>query len=321
MALTGRLLVDNTDAYTTYGFVLKDYAPLLTMPTYKTVATNDWHEQDGLDADLTNPVLGGRQFALKFGLSHPLTESEAQAMLYALTSQVYHSFEFPHIGKTFMLRLVSNGSFAQNVRFDTLSLTFAEDVVNIPAVTFPTAESVPQQGYILDDADFALFGCQVVKGTRDTFLKFAQPKEALKRSISIDNGIAYDIGDTIRLKPRDITINLHIRTASVADFWAQWYALWNAVLKIDTDTSIITERAVRTIEGDGMTFRAYYKQNKVDRFLLIDGGGVWCDFSITFTVIAYSRGDEWYYLITEDGFPLLFQDDDSDDPRHYMRIR
>ena len=310
---TGRLYIDGMDAYTNYGLYtgFDELAPLLVLPTYKTVDTNDWHEDDGLEADLSAPLLDGRQFTLNMHLRHPYTESEAQVLLSDLTSQVYHTLYIPWLGRTYNVRYVNNGTFAQNTVFDTLSLTFAEDAVTIPTVSVPTQETGIKLGYFIDDADFALYGCTVVKGTRDSFLKFAATKEALKRSASTHSGIIYDSGDTVRLKTRDITVKLHIRTADVATFWARWYALWNAVLAPEA----------RTIEGDGLTFQCYYKSNAVTRLMPTSDGGVWCDFSITFAVIAYSRGDEWYYLVTEDGTPVIFESDSETEPQYYIRIR
>ncbi len=313
MALTGRIIINGLDAFTNYGLVFQNdgLKSLLQMPQFKKVEVYDWHEEDGLEADLSAPLLDGRQFTLNFGISHPDAESEAQVLLSDLASQVYHTLHIPWLGRTYTVRYVSNGSFAQNARFDTLSLTFAEDAVTIPTVAVPTQETGISMGYFIDDADFALYGCTVVKGTRDSFLKFAATKEALKRSVSTLSGIIYDSGDTVRLKSRDITVKLHIRTPDVPTFWARWYALWNAVLAPEA----------RTIEGDGMTFQCYYKSNAVQKFMPTIEGGVWCDFSITFAVLAYSRGDEWLYLVTEDGVPVIFEEDDESNPNYYIRIR
>lgn len=313
MALTGRIIINGLDAFTNYGLVFQNdgLKSLLQMPQFKKVEVYDWHEEDGLEADLSAPLLDGRQFTLNFGISHPDAESEAQVLLSDLASQVYHTLYIPWLGRTYTVRYVSNGSFAQNARFDTLSLTFAEDAVTIPTVAVPTQETGISMGYFIDDADFALYGCTVVKGTRDSFLKFAATKEALKRSVSTLSGIIYDSGDTVRLKSRDITVKLHIRTPDVPTFWARWYALWNAVLAPEA----------RTIEGDGMTFQCYYKSNAVQKFMPTIEGGVWCDFSITFAVLAYSRGDEWLYLVTEDGVPVIFEEDDESNPNYYIRIR
>lgn len=313
MALTGRIIINGLDAFTNYGLVFQNdgLKSLLQMPQFKKVEVYDWHEEDGLEADLSAPLLDGRQFTLNFGISHPDAESEAQVLLSDLASQVYHTLHIPWLGRTYTVRYVSNGSFAQNARFDTLSLTFAEDAVTIPTVAVPTQETGISMGYFIDDADFAIYGCTVVKGTRDSFLKFAATKEALKRSVSTLSGIIYDSGDTVRLKSRDITVKLHIRTPDVPTFWARWYALWNAVLAPEA----------RTIEGDGMTFQCYYKSNAVQKFMPTIEGGVWCDFSITFAVLAYSRGDEWLYLVTEDGVPVIFEEDDESNPNYYIRIR
>lgn len=41
---------DNVDVYSNYGLYVKNYAPLLTMPQYKSssITTTDWHESDGV---------------------------------------------------------------------------------------------------------------------------------------------------------------------------------------------------------------------------------------------------------------------------------
>lgn len=313
--LTGHLYIDGVDAYTNYGLFVKDdgLKGLLQWPQFKasSIPTVNWHEYDGIEADLSAPVLDGRQFQLSFHINHPDAESEAQVLLSDLTSQVYHTFNFPLLGKTYVLRLVTNPNFLQKTDFDTLSLTFAEDNVAVPTATVPMQETGIPYGYIIDDADFALYGCTVFKGTRDSFLKFASPKPALKVSTITSNGVSYDSGDSVRLSSRDITMHLHIRTANIADFWARWNALWAVVLA----------PSYRTVEGDGMVFQCYYKSNAISKFLMFDDGGVWCDFTITFAVLSYSRGEEWFYLITEDGYPVIFEDDDSSNPAHYVRIR
>ena len=66
--MRGRLYIDSKDAYAEYGVFLTDqglnemiaYAPL------KAVNFNDWQEQDGIEADLSNPVLDTKDGTMKF---------------------------------------------------------------------------------------------------------------------------------------------------------------------------------------------------------------------------------------------------------------
>ncbi len=318
--LRGRLFIDNQDAYEYYGLYVKDYTPLIAYPQYKSLQTNDWHERDGVEVDLSNPVLNSRQFVLQFYCGRPEGVSDAQVLLSDLASTVYHSFYFAEIDKTYILRMIDTPSFSQNSRFDNFSITFCEDNVPMPNGGVPSTVTGISLGYTIDDADFALYGCTVLKGTRDSFLKFSKPKEAWKSNYSIMHGVIYDANDNVRLKSKDITIKLHIRTSSVSEFWERWDALWTAVFLVkDTEGLSAAERIV---EGDGMIFRCYYKKNDVSEFLFTPEGGIWCDFTITFSVIAYNRGDAWYYLEMEDGVPVLYEyDNENNDNPTLVRIR
>lgn len=318
--LKEKLFINNQDAYENYGLYIKDYTPLIPYPPYKSIKTNDWHEQDGVEADLSCPVLSGRSITLQFYTGRPDGVSEAQVFLSDLLSKVYHTFYFPKIGKTYKFRLVSGPSFNQNKRFDKFSLTFAEDNIAIPTEVVPFVATGIPLGYTIDDADFAQYGCTVLQGTRDSLLKFSQPKEALQNNSNQLSGVIYDSNDIVRLRSKDITIKLHIRTKTISEFWQKWDSLWSSVFAVNTEEGL--NAAVRVIEGDGMTFRCYYKKNAVDRFLFTPEGGVWCDFSITFAVLSYNRGDEWYYLAMEDDSPVLFEDgDETDENSTLVRIR
>ena len=318
MALTGRLIIDGTDAYTNYGVVLNNYAQLIQWPQYKAVETNNWHEEDGLQADLSNPVLAGRTFSLSFSVRHLENNMMAQSLLAMLAEQVYHTLYFPQLNKTFEnVRYVSNSNFATNEKWDTLTLAFAQDIVEKPDTAIPEDYTAPQLGYTIDDCDFGLFGCTVTKGTRASMWKYANAKENQKQESKYVGGITYDSADGIHLSSRDITVNLHMHS-SLALFWSNWNALWSLVFKVDSTKG--TSAAVRVVEGDGMEFQCYYKSNAVSRFLLLDDGEVWCDFTITFSVLAYNRGADWFYLATQASEQVTTEDQDVEDNPLYVRI-
>ena len=295
-----RLIIDCDDAYSTYGLFLKNggLAALIGWPQFKKVKTTDWYEENGLEADLISPVLDGRTVQLPFHLAHHNTPSMARILLDVLTTvptggSVYHTFAIPRLGVSYSLRYVNNGSYNMNEAFDTFTLSMAEDSVTKPAlgnnvtldfgnnvtetftIAIPTSESVPLSGYAIDGYDMALFGMYVVKGTLDSFQKYPRVKEALKRNISIQNGVLYDGSGSIQVMPQDVTMKLHIQSSDVTLFWKMWYALF-AVLMSDGE---------RMLYGGGRFFACYYKSVKVDKFVLLSDNSVWCDFSLSLAVL------------------------------------
>lgn len=318
MALTGRIIIDGQDAYTGFGVVLSDYSKIIQWPQYKAVETNNWHEEDGLEADLSNPALAGRTFSVSFSVRHLDNNLRAQTLLSMLSEQVYHTLYFPQLGKTFSdVRYVSNSNFATNEKWDTLTLVFAQDSVERPSGETPQAYTAPPLGYTIDDADFGLFGCTVTRGTRASMWKYASAKENQKTDSRYTSGISYDSSDGVHLSSRDITVNLHMHS-SLALFWSNWNALWSLVFKVDSTRG--SSAAVRVVEGDGMTFQCYYKSNAVSRFFLTENNEVWCDFTITFTVLAYSRGSDWFYLASQAEEQVTTEDQDVEDSPVFVRI-
>lgn len=293
--LINRLIIDGTDAYSEYGLYMKEnaLAALLAWPQFKKITTNDWHEEDGLEADLQSPVLDGRNVQLQFHLGHADSPSKARALISALKSTVYHTFAFKELGITYQLRYASNGAFSMNETFDTLTLTMAEDSVTKPVIgstvtlnfannvtrTFtiavPAIPSVHLSGYLLDGIDMARFGAYVTKGTLDSFQKAGTVKENMKRNVSVVNGIIYDSTATPTTKPQDVTINMVIHASSVVDFWKKWYALFAKLMA----------SGAHTLFGGGKRLSCYYKSCKPSIFYLLPDGGVWCEFSVTMAVL------------------------------------
>jgi hypothetical protein len=74
------LYIDNIDVYSAYGVYVMEDGPngLAGMPSFKKVTSTDWHEQSGVDADLKDLVLGGRQFSVAFHSSHRIPSATAQ---------------------------------------------------------------------------------------------------------------------------------------------------------------------------------------------------------------------------------------------------
>lgn len=302
--LAGRLLIDGIDAYNNYGIFVKDGGlnGLIAMPSFKAIDTYDWHEENGVDADLTAPVLDGRQFQMTFWI---VDRGWAEDLFADLSNGAYHEFYFPRLQRTYTLRLVSNGTFTNQpgTRYSQVTLTFAEDDPSLPTmpVDMPLpygASGVSQNGYEIDGADLSQFGMWVTKGTDQTIYKAANVKDNLKVNLKQRQGIIYDPQD-VRFKARDITLHLHLKTATIGEFWSKWDALFATLMQPD-------ER-VFFFNTIGTYYNCYYKSCSVSKFI-IDDSIVWCDFSVVLTCLSYTAETEWLYLITEDGQYVITED-------------
>lgn len=134
MTATARIIVDGVDTFARFGvFALETgLNDLLAYPPLKTVEANDWHEQEGIDADLSAPRLNGREVSIKIGatgeLGAPQTIAKIDAFLAFLRQSVYRVFRFQFLGgREYTLRLVGepNLTIAQALGFVTLK--FADD--------------------------------------------------------------------------------------------------------------------------------------------------------------------------------------------------
>ena len=66
--MINRLFIDGNDAYLQYGAygVSGGWNELVAYPPLKSVESNDWQEEDGVEADLSEPVLNTREVSVKF---------------------------------------------------------------------------------------------------------------------------------------------------------------------------------------------------------------------------------------------------------------
>ena len=106
--MTDRFYIDGKDAFTEYGvFVQEDgYNELVAFPSLKSVKSNDWQEEDGIEADLSAPVLDTKEFSMKFVFTGD--NYRFGGFIELLSDKAYHTFNFKEIGRTYRLRMVSH---------------------------------------------------------------------------------------------------------------------------------------------------------------------------------------------------------------------
>ena len=291
MREVGKLYIDGRDAMLEYGiFVEKGgYKGVLQMPSFKNVDSTEWLEFDGVEVDLLSPVLDTRQFQIQFCITNV---RYAEDFFYDLATGAYHNFQFIELGKTYRLRMVSNGSFSSFIKLGKLTLTFADDFPVVPSGNpYQLGKSeVRQSGYEIDGVDFSQLGSYILKGSDDSIRKAANVRENLKIDIKSIAGISYD-DKSVYFKAKDVTLKLLIDAADIDTFWYRWNALFSILMQSEQRTFYFS---VLHAEYD-----CYYKSMSVSKFEILRDGKIWCEFSVVLTFTAYRPESTWMLLATE----------------------
>nr|DAU55233.1 MAG TPA: hypothetical protein [Caudoviricetes sp.] len=301
--MKGRLFIDGNDAFTEYGVFVEQYGykALIQEPPFKSIDSTEWDEFDGAEYDLANPVLDSKAFSIDFCITDIISASD---MFELLSDKAYHTFDFRELGKTYRLRLTSNGSLSSKVRLGKLSLGFADDFPTPDKIApYPTgAVDVRQSGYELDDIDFSRFGVYILNGTDDNVLKAPDVRPNLTINTKGEAGVSYD-GEIVMYKPKDVVVKMLIRAANVTVFWKRWNALFTALIKPDTRRFYID----KTVEE----FDCFYRKCSVSKFDILRNGRVWCEFSVTLTFTNSRPTGNYALLVTEDDELVLTEDGES----------
>ena len=297
--MTGRLFVDGKDAYTEWGvFVLEQgYNDLVAMPPLKTFDSNDWQEEDGIEADLSAPVLNTKDVSIQFAYSGLYNRFDD--FVNHLADGAYHTFECRSIGRTYSLRMTQMPNLSQAQYLGIFALKFADDYP-LKNYTYqaPSSSIAEVRDYTLDDIPFTKYGCRICAGTLDSVKKAADVKTNLLRNIARKSGAIYD-GSRVTLKSKDVQLIVHARATTLAALWRNYDALLY-------DLTRPGERIlyVAALEQE---FACAYKSCSVKAFYPQDA---WLDFELTLTFTRDFRlsADETL-LATEDG-TLVFTEDE-----------
>ncbi len=314
MRYLGKLYIDNKDAFNEYGVFIErnGHRQVVQMPVFKKIDITEWSEFDGVEADLSNPLLDSRQLQIQFCI---INVKYAEDLFLALSDGVYHNFDFREIGKTLRLRLVSNGSFSSYIRLGKMTLTFAEDDYQsrlANAQPYGLGESeVVQRGYKIDNYDMSQFGMWVLQGTDDSIRKAANVRENLKITAKNMTGVVYD-NYYVRWKSKDITLKLFINAENISVFWARYMALYNILFSAGLHTIYFAPA--------NATYHFFYKSNSVSRFDVLTTGKVWCEFAVTITVTDWHPITAWLLLETE-GDELVITENDGSNINYTITIR
>jgi hypothetical protein len=303
----GKLYIDGQDAYAAFGVWIthRGHEGVIRFPAMKDVEINDWPEEDGIEPDLSQPVLSSKEFAISFAAHGDIRTSK---FLDLISDGAYHTFGMMEVGRSCRLRLLSQASLTAKRELELFSLQFADDFplpegyVYVP----PQSGIIPVQGIELDGTDLSNYGVRVLAGSRSEILK----SPAVKRNLLVDfkqqNGAFYD-DEFVVFKQKEVKLNLLMRANTLNEFWHNYDALLY-------DLSRPGERKL-FVEDTGYEYPCYYKSCDVIEFSP-DPGKIWFKFGLAFVFISFRRADEdtEYLLAAENGDLLVTESSPDDSP-------
>jgi len=275
--MTGRLYIDGKDVYTEYGvYVVKGgWNELIAYPPLKTVESNDWQEMDGIEADLSAPVLDTREIQLKVAFTG--FDSRFFALIRHLSDGAYHTFDCRHIERTYRLRLVSQPNLSVAQALGAVTMKFADDFP-LSGYTYkkPASNVAAYDDYTFDGVKFTDYGVRVLKGTLDEVKKMPTVKTNLLRNISTQMGALYD-GKNVTYKSKDVKINCLMRADTLDELWRNYDALLYNLILPNTHNLWVREL--------NKEFPFYYKSCQVTEFYPTDK--IWLQFTLTVTFTTF----------------------------------
>lgn len=299
--MIGNLYIDGRDVYALYGVFTAQgaYDDLLCYASLKSVAVNDWQEEDGEEPDLSAPVLDSREVAVKFAVHG--SNYALGAFVGMFEDGAYHTFDFRDLGRSFKLRLVSQPNLAAAYGLGLVTLRFADDFpLDGYVYEAPQSEIIPTQGYEIDDVDLSRYGVRILKGTLEEIEKSPSVKKNLLRDISVQSGVIYD-GQRVTFETKEVRLNCLMRAESLPEFWRNYDALL-------FDLRRPHHRGLY-VETTGELYPCYYKGCSVSEFCPSDG--VWFRFSITLVFTSFRVGADEYILAAERGEWVVTQAGDA----------
>lgn len=297
--MSGKLFVDGFDVYKQYGVYVPDdgWASLVAYPPLKSFEQNDWNEEDGIEADLSEPVLNSREINLTFAISGVF--SRYNDFIERLSDGAYHVFDCVVIGRKYTLRLISQSNRDYTVTLGRETLRFADDFPFPDYKYKQPLSSVPEcDDYSVDGVQTTNYGIRVLQGSFAEILKTAAVKQNMLRNIRTQSGVIYD-GKHVWYKAKDVKLNCILRADTLTELWRNYDAFLFDLIQPD-------ERFLRVKEIE-QEFPFCYKSCNVTEFF--PDGRIWLKFTLTITFTRDFRiNEDGTLLVAEDGTPIVTED-------------
>lgn len=298
--MTDRLFIDGKDAFAEFGVFVSEggYNELVAFPSLKSVKSIDWQEEDGIDADLSEPVLGSKEFSMKFTLSGAYYRLGAFVEL--LSGSAYHTFDFKEIGRIYRLRMVSHTNLDTALYLGFITLRFADDFP-MAGYTYaaPESEIPAYDDYEIDGRRFTDYGARVLAGTLPEVEKSPAVKPNLLRNIGTQSGAIYD-GERVTFKSKEVKVKCLMRAGTLPELWRNYNALLFDLVRPE-------ERRLY-VDATGEEYPCHYKSCSVSEFY--GTGKIWLVFTITLVFTSFRlNGEE--FLLSAEGNELVTTEEDN----------
>lgn len=300
--MTGRLYIDGHDAYLQWGVyvVLGGWNEAIAYAPLKAVEYNDWQEEDGIEADLSDPKLNTKEISLNFAYAG--LYSRFIEFVNLLADGAYHEFNCTHIRRQFTLRMTQMPNLDHAHTLGFVTIKFSNDFpLKGYSYKAPNSNVTRTEDYLIDGVPFTDYGCRILKGSLSEVMKAAAVKQNLLRNIAILPGAIYD-GAVVTFKSKDVKLNCLMRADTLDELWRNYDALLFDLIRPD-------ERLLEVSELE-QTFPCFYKSASVSEFYPEDK--IWLAFTITLTFTHSFRleGDD-YVLASEDGIIIFTEDGEN----------
>lgn len=276
--MTGKTFIDGQDIWTAYGAFVTEggYAGLAQFPSLKAIEYNDWPEENGIEPDLSAPVLDTKNVSIPFAF----VGMRIDPFIDMLSDEGYHSFELREIGKTFTLRLVSVGDITECQDLRLVTMVFADD---FPLADYeyvaPVKGNGADDGYCIDDKSFMDYGVKILQGTKAQIETVPAVKTALLRNIGILSGAIYDYEAPVKYKSHDVTLFCLMKSDTLETFWRNHDALLYDLVR--------PQERILTYTNVDRQHQCFYKSMTVKEFIPVNG--VWMKFNLTLTAASTGK--------------------------------
>lgn len=295
--MNGGCYIDGVDIYSRFGAKIsrRGYNELMTFPSLVTPDSTDWPEEDGLDVDLSEPVLDSKDVDIVFFAADP------DGLINFVSQPGYHTFNFPSLKREWQLRIDSQSDNKVWLSASSFSLKFVDDFPR-RAEEYTSGPgcgvNIPASQYEIDAVSFRDYGIVVSSGY-DELRKSPTVKQNLTRQFKTSDGKLYD-ADLVVFNSKEVTFKCSMWASDIDRFWLCYDAFFNDLIKPD-------ERSFYS-DDIGEEFPCYYKKMSGTNIVsLFPEVVVEFDLTLVFTVFRVNETE--YILATEAGEWIVLEDD------------
>jgi hypothetical protein len=318
---TGSCIIDGKDIADYGMFILRggDY-DLLPFPERTEPVQNDWYEEDGVDADLSEIYFKEKNVTVRFYIAADTAvefESNLDRFYRMISEPKPREVYIREFDREFTLRYIScpgyaysGGLYKDGRKSATINVNFTMDnplqLFNDPEILTPSL-SRNKQFVEINGYDLSRFGI-VVTQCYNTAMNLPEAKHPLTRSFSNRTGleVLYPAGNRYvkqTLKNKQIVIECTMMADSPDIFYYNYEALFNNLTRPGAvELSTLYEN-----------FDCYYSAMQNFEKLEPFGRRVKVNFDLILTVIKPNRPVP--VLATEAGIPVV-----TEDGKYYIRI-